>query len=99
MDVLICFIIEISIVLLVSSVIIFVIIIVLKNLLIDLCGDVVCVIFWLWFSFFMLFLILFMFVIFFGMLFDFVVIDYFVVKWVLGLSLFGVFCVVMGMVF
>ncbi len=67
MDVLTRFIIEISIALLVSSATTFVITTVLKNLLIDLCGDVVRATFWSRFSLLMLFLTPLMFVIFFGM--------------------------------
>ena len=64
MDVLTRFIIEISIALLVSSATTFVITTVLKNLLIDLCGDVVRATFWSRFSLLMLFLTPLMFVIF-----------------------------------
>lgn len=99
MDVLTRFIIEISIALLVSSATTFVITTVLKNLLIDLCGDVVRATFWSRFSLLMLFLTPLMFVIFFGMSFDSGATDHLVVKRALGLSLLGVFCAVMGMAF
>jgi len=83
----------------VSSATTFVITTVLKNLLIDLCGDVVRATFWSRFSLLMLFLTPLMFVIFFGMSFDSAATDHLVVKRALGLSLLGVFCAVMGMAF
>ena len=99
MDVLTRFIIEISIALLVSSATTFVITTVLKDLLIDLCGDAVRATFWSRFIIIMVFLIPLMFVIFFGMSLDAAATDHLVVKRALGLSLLGVFCAMLSMAF
>ena len=99
MDVLTRFIIEISIALLVSGTTTFVITNVLKDLLIDLCGDIVRATFWSRFTIIMLFLTPLMFVMFFGVSFDSETADHTVVKRALGWSLFGVFCAMLTMAF
>jgi hypothetical protein len=99
MDVLTRFIIEIIITLLVSGVTAFVVTTVLKDLLVDLCGDIVRATFWSRFTIIMLFLTPLMLVMFFGVSFDSSVADHTVVKRALGLSLFGVFCAMVTMAF
>jgi predicted permease len=99
MDVLTRFIIEIIITLLVSGATAFVITTVLKDLLVDLCGDMVRATFWSRFTIIMLFLTPLMFVMFFGVSFDSEAADHTVVKRALGLSLFGVFCAMLTIAF
>ena len=99
MDVLTRFIIEIIITLLVRGATAFIVTTVLKDLLVDLCGDIVRATFWSRFTIIMLFLTPLMFVMFFGVSFDSGAADHTVVKRALGLSLFGVFCAMVTMAF
>ncbi len=92
MDVLTRFIIEVVIALGVSGITAYVITTVLRDLLVDLCGDLTRAKFWARFTIIMLFLTPLMFVMFFGVSFDASYADHSVVKRALALSLFGVFC-------
>ncbi len=92
MDVLTRFIIEVVIALGVSGITAYVITTVLRDLLVDLCGDLTRARFWARFTIIMLFLTPLMFVMFFGVSFDASYADHSVVKRALALSLFGGFC-------
>ncbi|ANF80746.1 hypothetical protein A3K93_00095 [Acinetobacter sp. NCu2D-2] len=99
MDTLTRFIIEVVIALVLSGVTVFLITSVLRDLLVDLCGDLIRAKFWERFSIIMLFITPLMFVLFFGVSFDADAADHTVVKRALGWSLFGIFCAILAMAF